>query len=292
MSAQMTLSVFDSATSSPASAGGASPPDSRDGPTTANSGPARRRVSRSASRENSGDSTTSGTCGPTTFGSSVPDGPLSAWESRLRQRLARIGSTECALIWKESTTPAARSLSRLVPSMRPTAEIDCGSPERALWITASARDWKDSPGMAVTRPDGRSRVDQLPRQVAAALWPTPTASAADKSIRTPEGARVEVARGKSPDLTAHVTALWPTPTRADAARGTGTYRPHDTGIPLPQRVAQVLGLKPTGSADTTAKRGASPTLNPEFVRWLMGFPPEWGSCAPTAMPSSRKSRQK
>jgi len=34
----------------------------------------------------------------------------------------------------------------------------------ASWISPSARDWKDTPGMAITREDGRSRLDQLPRQ--------------------------------------------------------------------------------------------------------------------------------
>ena len=34
----------------------------------------------------------------------------------------------------------------------------------AGWVTPSARDWKDSVGMATERPDGRSRLDQLPRQ--------------------------------------------------------------------------------------------------------------------------------
>ena len=32
------------------------------------------------------------------------------------------------------------------------------------WVTPSARDWKDTPGMATERPDGRNRTDQLPRQ--------------------------------------------------------------------------------------------------------------------------------
>ena len=32
-------------------------------------------------------------------------------------------------------------------------------------------------------------------------------------------------------------------------------------------------------------------LNPTWVAWLMGYPPEWVSCAPSAMPSSRKSRR-
>lgn len=213
--------------------------------------------------------------------------PLAAWEANLKFRLSRLGSTECSLTWKASATPAGRPLSRLVPSTRPTAVTVSGSSaaEAALWITASARDWKDTPGMSTERPDGRSRIDQLPRQVTAALWatptslaparagnneagnsaglvairahavaamwPTPTASA-EKSIRTPEGARREVERGKSPDLAAHGMAL-------------------------------------AGSSATTEKPGA---LNPAFVCWLMGFPPEWDACAPTETPSSRSSPQK
>ena len=34
----------------------------------------------------------------------------------------------------------------------------------AGWVTPSARDWKDTPGMATERQDGRNRTDQLPRQ--------------------------------------------------------------------------------------------------------------------------------
>ena len=87
----------------------------------------------------------------------------------------------------------------------------------ASWPTASARDWKDTPGMSETgtNPDGstRSRLDQLPR---------------------------------------------------------------------------VAGLTVTGSPAATEKPGQ---LNPAHSRWLMGYPAEWDACAPTAMPSSRKSRK-
>jgi hypothetical protein len=45
----------------------------------------------------------------------------------------------------------------------------------AGWVAPSTRDWKDSPGMATVRPDGRSRLDMLPRQSTLAGWASPQA---------------------------------------------------------------------------------------------------------------------
>jgi hypothetical protein len=211
--------------------------------------------------------------------------------------------------------------------MRPTAEIDCGlwpTPQhrekgggeysdpkkaaarirsghqvnlqdhvKALWATPSARDWKDSPGMATTGvdPDGstRSRLDQLPRPVAAAMWPTPSATDGEKG-----GPNQSFGAGGQPlPAQAYHVAMWPTPTHRDH------FPPH-----TPEYIAQKkalghgmsnlsdigpLGMAPAGSSATTEKPGA---LNPAFVFWLMGFPQEWESCAPQAMPSSRRLRQK
>ena len=167
------------------------------------------------------------------------------------------------MTWKASTTPAGRPLSRLVPSTHRTVEIDSGSSdiELALWVTASARDWKDTPGMSLTGPDGRTRVDQLPRQAAASLWATPLANlsvAASAQAALKEAKRL------------HPQGRWT----------------------LNTQVAELLddlGIPHSGLSGTTGKLGG---LNPEFVCWLMGFPIEWVNSRPTGMPSSRKSRRK
>ena len=116
------------ATSSRASAAGRSHYASPAGLKTARSGRDRRRASRSRTPVSSLPPVMNGIYGPTYFASSVPEGPLRSLESRLRQRLGLIGSTECSLTWKESTTPAGRSYSRLVPSTPRTVEIVSTSP--------------------------------------------------------------------------------------------------------------------------------------------------------------------
>ena len=142
MSSPMTFADFLSCISSQEAASGVSQPDLPDGPTISPSGQAPARAKAKASPAKGSEPMIQGICGRTFIGSSVPDGPLSSWENRLRQRLARIGSTESALIWRTKTTPLGRSISRLAPSTLHTNGNDCiGS----RW-TKTARDWKDSAG--------------------------------------------------------------------------------------------------------------------------------------------------
>lgn len=127
-------------------------------------------------------------CDP--LGSSLRTFLLSAFEAR----------TGSSLIWKARATPGGRPWWALGRSGRRTAATGSGfwptatatrygsgnngSPRdgrteyatkrapsletcaRLDWSTASARDWKDTPGMSPIRPDGKGhRLDQLPRQV-------------------------------------------------------------------------------------------------------------------------------
>ena len=139
-------------------------------------------------------------------------------------------------------------MSRLVPSMRPIEEIDCG------------------------------------------LWHTPTCHIAKEAGYPAEFTRNTIS------LTAEAyIATWPTPCASDDRdRGRWENPAIQRRVKLGKQVmlsmlAQGSGTIIDGPSEQTEKRGA---LNPEFVCWLMGFPPEWDACAPTAMPSSRKLRRK
>lgn len=208
-------------TCSPGSADGAAPLSLPDGPPTAPYGRVRARVSRSRSQDAEAAPMTFGTYGPTCFASSVPPGPLSSWESRLRERLATVGSTEFPLIWSEKVTPAGRSISRLAPSMRRTSGNGCIG---ALWPTPNVPNG----GRTLTREEARTyrkRTDgskcQVPLPSAMAAWPTPQARDG-MPPHTPEYVAKHRANGHGMsnlnDYLAH-TAAWPTPTVADVQGG-------------------------------------------------------------------------
>ena len=152
----------------------------------------------------------------------------------------------------------------------------------AHWITASARDWKDSPGMATEAGD-RNRVGQLPRQMAqnAAYHPTPLSLSFKDSHQPGTNRTLE-----------KMKAYMRTPTVADVQGGRKARSGARSNEPLLNGLCfemEPTGQTPTGSNATTAKRGAP---NPAFPFWLMGFPDEWTSGALAAMQSFRKPRRK
>lgn len=137
------------------------------------------------------------------------------------------------------------------------------------WVTPSARDWKDTPGMTTERPDGRSRIDQLPRQMAA-QWSTQRASDGEK------GAPNQSFSGGGQPLPGQLyqASMWPTPTSLsfNESHQPGNSRNMNKTLELAAGTPlTTTGPMPDGSDATTEKRGVP---NPVFACWLMGFPDE------------------
>lgn len=127
----------------------------------------------------------------------------------------------------------------------------------------------------------------------------------------PSGVPICALRASQRPISDRAYTGWVSPTAMDHRRGVKPPRPWDTGIPLTQQVGIILqgwstptAITNTGGAalckwggtgsrqklreavGNTVLNGA---LNPAFPLWLMGYPDEWGNCAPQEMPSSRKS---
>jgi len=235
---------------------------------------------------------TNDTSGPL-FTHSSPSAALqSSLESRLRARLDGTGSPEFVFRWKSWDMRWAGPICALRASARRTSASDCTG-----WPTARAKDGKG----ASTRSPGKERpVGDYDLPTAAELvgWPTPDASVAQDG----EGLETWLARREklkakkingngcgTPLSMAAQMAGWATPCANDskshrnetANRLAG--RDHHTGQTLAD---QTSGLLSTSSPAGTARHAA---LNPEFVRWLMGFPAGWLCSGAWATPSSRKS---
>lgn len=155
------------------------------------------------------------------------------------------------------------------------------------WSTASARDWKDTAGMATeaVNPDGstRTRLDQLPRQAQMAGWPTCTATDASK------GGAVSPRPGMMGLSETAPMAGWPTPrasenvqTNLDEIAETGSsWLGQNRGATV-STMAQMAKNSParftaSGQMLTGCSAGmeSGGQLNPRFSGWLMGYRNAW-----------------
>ena len=286
-----TCAASRSAISSQASVFGPMPSGLPDGATTDLFGLVPVRANLSARQAKELGLMTSGTCGQPSTTSSKSASLQSSLESRLQAKTQPLGSTLYALTWKPWVTASGRSRSRLRASVRRTSETGFTG-----WVTPAARDWKDTPGMVAKR-DGKDRNDQLPRQAYLAGWPTTTATDASRGVKDARPWDTGRPLGQIVAL-----AGWPTTscnndrtgnpesalsmTRADGSKVQQRLQDF-AAICGPVRLT-ASGQMLTGSSAGMASGGQ---LNPAHSRWLMGLPPAWDDCAPTATPSVRKPRK-
>jgi hypothetical protein len=225
----VTCAATPNATFSPASESGLTPSGSPGGETTLRFGQEVALVNLSARQAKEAGLLTTGTYGPLSNGSFRSASLSSSLVSRLRARTDLLGSTLYKLTWKVRLTPLQRSISALRASVLRTSVSASGSSATestqgvpAPWVTPSSRDWKDTPGMVEVRPDGRSRLDQLPRQAQLITgWNTPTAAEAGGTPEQFVARKAKQTCGNS--LTAlnlqAMLAAWPTPTARDHKDG-------------------------------------------------------------------------
>jgi hypothetical protein len=226
-----------------------------------------------------------GTSGPSLETSSKSAALQQSLESRLRARTGVNGSPEYALTWKHWDMLSGPPICALRASARRTSDKDySGWPTPTKGNADGSQMAKDASSTG-RRPDGSKATVSLNQVAMAAGWPTPRAGDGEKNVRTLEGSIKEIARKNGPQDTVQAAQMagWPTPTSQDEVRGVRPPRPHDTGVPLGQRVGQALAGISASTESTAGYR-----LNPEFSRWLMGYPANWSLHAPKGKPSNRR----
>ena len=208
-----------------------------------------------------------GTYGRTYFDSSASAGLPSSWANRLAARLATLGSTESALIWKVKALPSGRLKPRLVPSTRHTNGCETGG---AQWPTPMAGTPAQNGNSYAGNNDSSRRFEMIlglretpngPKS----QWPTPTVADIEGGRKTRSGSR-----GDEMLLNGLMTQ-WTTPTLHGDYNRKGASKHSGDGVatqmfgavwPTPT-VADIEGGRKTRSG----ARGDEMLLNGLMTRW-------------------------
>ena len=253
-----------SATSSPASEAGPTPSNSLAGATDL-FGQGAAPASPSARRAKGKPKMTRAISGPTGFGSSASAALSESLASRLQARLGTAGLVWFRQTWKRKATPLGRAYWAHTASGHRTSGNGSGSWPTPRTPTGGAESGERKQELGRMESGG----GDLQATALLAGWPTPCQQ---------DGPNGGPSQGADRLPAAANLMSWPTPQEADGVRGSQTLKRGNLTL---------RGAALTGSPAGTAKPGQ---LNPAHSRWLMGYPPAWDACAPTATPSTRGRR--
>lgn len=221
----------------------------------------------------------------------LPDPGTPEWEKLFGQGVAHVSRFRARDADKElptsvisgplfsSSSPSAGLQLSLASRLRANLESS-GSP--LFDLTWKVLDMLVEPPICQLRASGRpTSVKDFSGVVS--LWPTPNAGPQNDTDTKWMQRREKLAKkygnngfGLTLGMAAQMTS-WGTPTSRDHKDGDANLEK----VP----VNSLLGREVLLSDVPTEKRGR---LNPEFCRWLMGFPEEWGKSVPTETQLSRK----
>lgn len=269
------------AISSPESEDGVTLSDLRDGPILATYGLSVVPANLSARRAKAAGLLMSGIYGPSPIGL-LHNGDLSqSLANRLQVRMGSTGSTLFRLIWKTRLTPAGRSIYVLRASGRRTSGKDCTSvPTPCVAVPTPRGPHGAGPSDGVTRgftPEGTAQ-----------LATVPTPNARDHHAQGPrENSESHVQVNLCDVVKKLATPNCPRAHDNDNSAGRWYQSKNQDSLDsIPLLVdGGVIAIGGTGKTKIIGQ------LNPDYSRWLMGFPAAWGSCADMAMLLSRNSRR-
>ncbi len=182
-------------------------------------------------------------------------------------------STVVFLTWKPRVTPSKRLLFQLAPSMPGTDETEYG-----LWPTPSVPNGGRTmtPEDAINKGNTPNGKRQVGLENAVKFWPTPDHR--DANAEGLEAGKRRLEKWGTLGLQTAVN-LWRSPSASDRRNRGGMNNP---SIKRRQKLGKQIGL--------TMQVGGQ--LNPQWVEWLMGYPPEWTALSPSEIASFRASRSR
>lgn len=157
-----------------------------------------------------------------------------------------------------SEPPICENVFSLWPTARTEDGESCGNHPGAIdSLSGATKNWLTPHGMHGTDHTGKQATN----------WPTP-----DAGKGGPRNGKLD---GGHQITIAQLAENWLTPQASDAKMAMGGKRKPELKPPLTGSVLRPAPLIHAGAPSSPSAPTLPRRLNPRFVEWVMGFPPEW-----------------